>query len=68
MVTSPNRVMFNSVDWSLSSLSKDTNLFNFSLQFIVQFDQNLKIYQEISVILCGFDPYLIQDISRYIEI
>ena len=35
----PSRVIFYSVDSSLSSLSKNTNFPNFSLQFIVLFDQ-----------------------------
>ena len=35
----PNRVIFDSVDLSLSSLSKSNNFPNFSTQFIVRFDQ-----------------------------
>ena len=43
----PNQVIFDSVDTSLSYLSKSTIFPNFSPQFIIQFDQFLKDLSKI---------------------
>ena len=58
MITNPNRVIFDSVDTSLSYLSKSTIFPNLYHQFIVRFDQIPKDLSKIPYFPCGFDPYL----------
>ena len=54
--TNPNMVIFNFVDSSWSLLSKNTSFPNFSLQFIVLFDQ-ISIHIKNTLIIRVFDPY-----------
>ena len=65
-ITNPNRVIFHSIDRSLSYLSKYTIFPNFSPQFIVQFDQFLKDISKIP--LFPMDSSLIYHYASQFEL